>query len=93
MDAFGFKPSDFADDTFGVWQDNWQAVQLFTVLSTQWRYSGGMQSIPVGLDYTAVSAVFTMHEVKRRHQADLLAQLRVMEAEALNVLHKKYTKD
>ena len=87
LDAFGFKPSDYDDDDFGVWPDNWEAVQLFSGLSTQWRHAG-MAGVAVGLDYTAVRAVFDMQAIKRKHWPELLDRIRVLEAEALSVMRE-----
>lgn len=80
---FGLRPEDFGDTAVGVWPDNWQAVQLFIVLSTQWRV--GMAGA-VGLDYAAVKAVFEIHGVE--DAASMLDDIRVMEAAALEEMRK-----
>lgn len=69
---------------FEVWEENWEAVQIFMRLSTQWRY-GGMGSV-IGLDYPSIESVLRMLRIKER--AAMLDQLRVMEMAALRVLNK-----
>ncbi|OAI11795.1 hypothetical protein A1507_19875 [Methylomonas koyamae] len=52
---------------------------LFVSLGTQWRI-GGMGDV-IGLDYTAVDAVFRIRRIKNR--ASLFDGLQVMEEAAL----------
>ena len=80
--------SDFAADECAVWPENWQAVQLFASLATQWHYSG-MSGVATGLDYSAVHAVFQMHSIKRKRQPELLAKLQILESEALDVMREQ----
>lgn len=86
LDAFGFKPSDFADDVAHVWPQNWRAVQLFSECATQWRASAGGAT---GLDYVAVLAVMKLHGYNKKQQKKLLADIGVMEAEALEVMSER----
>lgn len=71
---------------FAVWTENWEAVQLFTRLSTQWRY-GGMGGV-IGLDYAAVEAAMRMIRIKPDQRSALLEDLQVMEGAALGVMNK-----
>lgn len=59
-------------------------MQLFTRLSTQWRY-GGMGGI-IGLDYPSLESVMRMLRVKDK--AGILDQIQTMERAALEVLNK-----
>ncbi|WP_082877826.1 DUF1799 domain-containing protein [Methylomonas koyamae] len=64
---------------FVVDPENWDTVMLFVSLGTQWRI-GGMGDV-IGLDYTAVDAVFRIRRIKNR--ASLFDGLQVMEEAAL----------
>ena len=72
--------ADFTEAPLDVWPCNWEAVQLFIAVSTQWRmgFAGAY-----GLDYSAVAAVMDMHGVKQRRRKKLLWQIRWMEREVL----------
>lgn len=67
-----------------MWADNWETVQIFLRLSTQWRY-GGMGGA-IGLDYPSMESVMRMLRVKDR--GAMLDQLRVMERAAMGVMNK-----
>ncbi len=69
-----------------VYPENWLAVRLFSLLSTQWRV--GMNG-PTGLDYAALPAVLDLYGVKKKHRADAFEALRTMECEALRVWAEK----
>jgi len=44
---------------------------------------------PIGLDYNALPVVFRMNGVARNDQPELFECLRVMESEALSLMHRK----
>ena len=73
------KSSDFE-----VWEENWDAVEMFLRLQTQWRV--GMNG-PIGLDYGAADWLFRLYLVK--DPASLLEDLQVMEAAALAAMAKR----
>lgn len=65
-----------------VWPENWEAVQLYLFLQTQWRTTG-MDGARVGLDYRAVHA-----ELEGRGMLDhepMMVKIQVMEYAALEV--------
>lgn len=66
---------------FPVEPDNWEIVGLFSALRTQWRVApmGGY----LGLDYTAVAAVFNILRVADRET--VFSHLQEMESAALQV--------
>lgn len=67
------------------WPDNWQALQLFAALRTQWNMvQGGV----IGLRYEAIPVVLTEFGIKKKARAGLLQSLRVMEDEALQVFRE-----
>jgi hypothetical protein len=68
-------------DVFEVYPCNWQAVQVFLAMETQWRVApmGGA----VGLVYEALPVVFDLLDVRRKHRPALFKKLREIEAGAL----------
>ena len=71
-------------DVFEVWEENWDTVQMFMRLSTQWRMS---MSGVTGLDYASLSWLCKLYEVK--DQRILFEGLQVMELVALSFFNKK----
>ena len=67
-----------------MWEENWQSVEMFLRLQTQWRV--GMSG-PVGLDYGAAEWVFRLCGVK--DQRSLLEDFQVMEAAVLAAIAKR----
>lgn len=88
MDAFGGEdvplPVDPEED-FAVYPENWEAVQLFLKLGTQWRV-GAMGGF-FGLDYSSVESTMRICRVRKKRK--VFEQLRIMEVAALPVLNKK----
>ena len=77
-----------------MFPENWQAVQLFNLASTQWRtgFAG-----PVGLDYAVLRALHAdvlrgcrralrRAGIRRQSWADVLPRLRVLEDTALEAM-------
>lgn len=80
--AFGFLPdAPIEQGPFAVWPENWDVVQAFMAVQTQWRYVG---TRPVGLDYTAVDAALRLRRTQNR--AEIFDGLRVMEYAVLDEL-------
>lgn len=73
-------------DEFLVWPDNWQAVDVFIAMGTQWRVGMGG---PVGLDYGALETVMRLVGVKRADRSDVFAAVRIMEGAALAAMTEK----
>lgn len=79
-----------SDDDFEVLPENWDAVEVFTSLGTQWKKSvvsslSGGGVFYEGLDYSAVEAVLRMFGFKRKRHRVLFGAVRVMERAALAV--------
>ena len=70
-------------EDFEVWPDNWEAVQMFLRVQTQWRTA--MNGV-VGLDYNALAWVFNMYGVVDPPR--LLEDLQVMEAAAIAIFNR-----
>jgi hypothetical protein len=72
------------DDDFGVWPENWAAVEMFLRVQTQWRTTmGGL----LGLDYGVLAWVFKLYAVE--DERSMLEDLQVMEAAAMAVLSER----
>jgi hypothetical protein len=82
----GQVPEDYAMDPVHVWPENLQAVRLFDQLRTQWRHGFGG---PTGLDYAAVMLMLEFAAVPQPERPALFADLQVLEAAALEAIHKK----
>ena len=72
------------DEGESIWPENWQAVQVFVTLSTQWRLAPSGHLL--GLDYAAIPPVLSMSGVPRAQWPELFGCLRTMEGAALDAL-------
>ena len=68
------------------WAENWDAIQLFTRLSTQWRVGA---SGPVGLDYALFYRELDRAGITGAAFEDVMWRIGVIEAEALDCLYEK----
>lgn len=88
--AFGIKiekrePQPSED--FEVWDENWDAVQMFLRMQTQWSVS---MSGLVGLKYEVLlcsGGLFDLYNVEDR--TNVLERLQILEATALTELRKR----
>ncbi|WP_447888896.1 DUF1799 domain-containing protein [Serratia fonticola] len=81
---FGVTLEDMASDPVEILPDVWQAFEVFRAMATQWRT--GMSGV-TGLDYNCLPWLMKLHGVE--DEAVALTDIRVMEATALSVIHKK----
>lgn len=65
-----------------MWPENWDTVQLFLLVQTQWR-TGPMGSV-IGLDYVAVDAAIRMSGITITPET--FDGLRIMESAALEAM-------
>lgn len=72
---------------FEVWDDNWQAWELFS-RCRQWR-TNPMDGRILGLDWAVVLGVLEMFVARRKRRAELYDDLRYIEHGALDVFSKK----
>ena len=82
--AYGLElaPDMLAGADFGVWEENWHAVELFLRCQTQWRTGpGGV----IGLDYSVVLALATMYLPATAQAETVLEEVQIMEARALEL--------
>lgn len=85
---FGLAPEDY-EQYFDVHPENWDRVQLFRELSTQWRH--GMSG-PTGLDYASITSVFRIKGIPRKEWPVMFDDLREMEDEALKTIYERIEK-
>lgn len=86
MSAWGLTAEDYAADSpteVDVWPDNWETVQVFISLNTQWRmgFSG-----PTGLDYTAIEPVLRLVAIPTERWPELFLAIRIMERAAIDTM-------
>ena len=67
-------------------KQNWQALNLFLLLATQWRINGDR---PTGIDYSAIAPTAQLAGITL--SAILFEQIRRMEQEALEIFGRKNT--
>ncbi|HHX3461581.1 DUF1799 domain-containing protein [Citrobacter braakii] len=77
------KPEDVEDDV-GILPSILEAFTIFSALATQWRVGA---SGATGLDYNVLPWMFELHGVE--DAATCMADLQIMESEALKVMHKE----
>jgi len=65
-----------------VWPENWEALEMFLRLETQWRT--GPRGL-LGLDYRVAEWLFSLYQTSRPRE--LLEDLQVMELAFLGELH------
>jgi|TARA_B100000965_G_scaffold228883_2_gene191643 hypothetical protein len=83
--ALGVKnfPEPEPEESFEVYEENWESVLLFSKVMTQWRTTmGGV----IGLDYAVCEWVFRMYEVK--DPKSVFEDFQLMERTALDILNK-----
>jgi hypothetical protein len=85
--AFGLEPPE--DDQpaadYGVWEENWPAVELFLRCQTQWRARpGGL----IGLDYGVLLALATMYLPASTEAQTVLEEVQIMERRALELFNE-----
>ncbi len=77
-------PEPEKPEVFEVWPENWDAVQMWCRVQTQWRASAGGV---IGLDYSVLEWLLRLYEVK--DQRALLEDLQIMEGAALAEMHRE----
>jgi hypothetical protein len=69
-----------------VWPENEQALNVFNLLSTQWRT--GMSG-PTGLDYNVLFTRLDRLVLTADEYEQLFDDIRILEIEALTILNRK----
>lgn len=79
--------SQIEDEEFEVWEENWEALQVFLALRTQWRLVASLSAVVYqGLDYTSLNSVMDLFTVENKKSCFMNVQL--IEAGALTHLNK-----
>ena len=92
-EAYGVElpPEDLAPVDFGVWAENWPAVELFLRCSTQWR-SGEPSSLGpcgvYGLDYAVVLSLARLYLPAEAQMREILEEVQTMERRALELIYE-----
>lgn len=74
-----------AETATEVFPENWQPLEVFAAMQTQWRTGMGGAT---GLDYAALPTVEVRCGVRKKQRRDVFEALRVLEAETLRVWAK-----
>lgn len=78
------------DDDFRVFEENWQAVGIFSVMATQWKLvAGAADVLYMGLDYGSIEPVLRLEGVPAADWRQVFQDLRVMERAALPLLNER----
>ena len=90
--AFGIEipKSPEKKDEFEVWECNWETINMFLYMQTQWEVS---MSGYVGLKYEVLlmaGGLFDLYNIEDR--TEVLEGLQIMETTALKEFHKKEAK-
>lgn len=84
--AFGLKLEGAEEEHTECWPENWEPLQVFSVLQTQWNVG---QASVIGLRYEAIPVAMQMAGVSMRDKQAIYRSLQVMELEALSIFNKK----
>lgn len=68
-----------------MWEENWDAIQIFCRLSTQWRV--GMNG-PTSLDHLIVYKELDRIGISGEEFDEILSRLHIIENEALKQIHE-----
>jgi len=58
-------------------------------MSTQWRWTGGMEPVRAGLEYGALPVVLAMQKIRKKDHPAIFDGLRSMECAALNAWNEQ----
>ncbi|WP_225784257.1 DUF1799 domain-containing protein [Xenophilus sp. Marseille-Q4582] len=86
LNAFGLRIEDYGHETVDLWPENEQSLRVFDAMRTQWRmgFSG-----PTGFDYSALDEVWKRTKTPEEDRDEIFQDLQVMEAAALDEIHRK----
>jgi hypothetical protein len=84
----GLTLEDYADDFVECWPENWRAFTTFAPISTQWRAGSAG---PFALDYGVLLQRLDRMKLADAEYEALFDDVRVLEAAALSVIHRRKT--
>lgn len=71
-------------DEFDVWDENWDVVQLFLRMASQWFISTGVRT---GLNYQSLDFLFKLFNIEKK--LETFDDIQLMEYAALDAMKKK----
>lgn len=72
-----------------VWRDTIASVLVFDDLGSQWLYAG-MNAVPTGIVYASIEPVLRIRAVPTEEWRQAFDDVRVMEAAALEEMHRQH---
>lgn len=90
--AFGLTVEEASGPSLiEVWPDTEQSILTFDALGSQWIYAG-MGGVPTGIVYGSIEPVLRVRKVPAEDWAQVFEDIRVMEAAALEEMHRQHQK-
>lgn len=78
---------DLEPEHIDCFPDNWQALHVFRALARQWRIAHNGHAL--GLEYGPIPGVLQMMGIKPQDHAQMFADLRDMEDEAMALFRER----
>lgn len=89
--AFGLTLEEASGPPIEVWPDTEQSILTFDALGSQWIYAG-MGGVPTGIVYASIEPVLRVRRVPAEDWALVFEDIRVLEAAALEEMHRQHQK-
>jgi hypothetical protein len=86
LEAFGFRPEDYAHECVEIWPENALAVDVFRYLQTQWRVGAAGAT---GFDYNIMHHKLDRMRLGAEEYEQVTDDIRFMEFEVLSVMNEK----
>lgn len=84
------REQEVIDETFGIYPENWKAVEIFQFVETQWNIAIGPScAIYTGLSYPAVASAMEWFQVPPEEQHEVARKIRVLEIKSMPILNKR----
>lgn len=87
--AVGLTLEEASGPPIQTWPDTEQSILVFDAFGSQWNYAG-MAGLPTGLDYGKYESILRGMGIKRAAWVTIFPDIRVMEAAALEEMHRQY---
>ncbi|WP_291810803.1 DUF1799 domain-containing protein [Limnobacter sp.] len=77
-------------ESFEVWAENWEPVEIFLELGSQWRVIAGMGGVMhQGIDMPSLEALFRIRGVPQENQHPIFKDILKMQTAAADVLNRR----
>lgn len=87
--ALGLTLEEASGPPIEVWPDTEQSLLVFDALGSQWIYAG-MGGVPTGIVYASIEPVLRVRKVPAEDWSQVFEDIRVMEAAALEEMHRQH---